>query len=38
MRPLNVLRRAGDVVSVVLSDPSGAWAKAAPAIEVSLHW
>jgi Ca-activated chloride channel family protein len=38
IRPLNILRRAGDVVSVVLSDPSGAWANAAPAIEVSLHW
>jgi len=35
-RPLNLSWRAGDVVRLVLVDPSGAWHAAAPAIEVTL--
>jgi len=35
-RPLNISRRSGQRVQVVLVDPSGTWASAAPAIEVSL--
>lgn len=36
-RPLNVLRRGGEVVRVVLADPAGAWRQDAPAIEVTLR-
>jgi Ca-activated chloride channel family protein len=35
-RPLNVRRQAGQVVRVVLYDPSGAWARSAPRLEVRL--
>jgi Ca-activated chloride channel family protein len=35
-RPLNLLRRAGQVVRIVLVDPSGAWAQSAPKLEVML--
>ena len=35
-RPLNVRRRAGQVVRLVLLDPAGAWAAGASALEVSL--
>ncbi len=36
-RPLNLRRRAGQIVRVVLSDPNGAWASAAPQMTVSLE-
>jgi Ca-activated chloride channel family protein len=35
-RPLNILRKPGQVVRIVLSDPDGAWAGGGPAIEVTL--
>jgi Ca-activated chloride channel family protein len=35
-RPLNVRRQPGQVVRLVLLDPSGAWASGGPALEVSL--
>ncbi|HOG46285.1 MAG TPA: VIT and VWA domain-containing protein [Anaerolineae bacterium] len=35
-RPLNIAREAGQRVKVVLVDPAGAWAGAAPAIEVAI--
>jgi Ca-activated chloride channel family protein len=35
-RPLNISRRSGERVQVVLVDPSGAWASGAPPIEVAL--
>lgn len=38
LRPLNVLRRAGQVVRLVLQDPNGLFAKDAPALEVTLQW
>lgn len=37
-RPLNLSWRPGDVVRLVLLDPSGAWRSSAPAIEVTLLW
>lgn len=37
-RPLNLLRRAGQVVRIVLVDPAGVWAEDAPPIEVRLTW
>ena len=37
-RPLNLRRRAGQVVRVVLVDPNGAWASAAPSLMVELAW
>ncbi|HXG13459.1 MAG TPA: VIT domain-containing protein [Gemmataceae bacterium] len=37
-RPLNLLRLPGQVVRLVLVDPAGAWAKAAPRLEVALGW
>ncbi len=37
-RPLNVSKRAADVVRVVLEDPAGAWEKRAPKIEVTFGW
>jgi Ca-activated chloride channel family protein len=37
-RPLNLTKRAGEVVRVVLVDPKGVWAQGAPQIEVSLGW
>jgi Ca-activated chloride channel family protein len=36
-RPLHVLRKSGQPVRIVLADPAGVWAKAAPALQVSLH-
>jgi Ca-activated chloride channel family protein len=38
VRPLNLLRKSGQPVRLVLADPAGAWTKAAPAMQVSLHW
>jgi Ca-activated chloride channel family protein len=35
-RPLNVRRQSGQVVRIVLLDPSGAWTGGAPALEVAL--
>jgi Ca-activated chloride channel family protein len=37
-RPLNLLRRPGQVVRIVLLDPAGVWAQGAPKIEVALGW
>jgi Ca-activated chloride channel homolog len=37
-RPLNLSRSSGQVVRVVLVDPSGAWAKGSPRFELSLAW
>jgi Ca-activated chloride channel family protein len=37
-RPLNLRREPGQVVRLVLADPAGAWAAAAPALKVSLSW
>jgi Ca-activated chloride channel family protein len=36
-RPVNLVRRAGEVVRIVLADPRGAWASGAPEIEVVLQ-
>jgi len=35
-RPLNLSRREGDVVRIVLLDPSGAWSRSVPRMEVAL--
>jgi Ca-activated chloride channel family protein len=35
-RPLNLRRRSGDAVRIVLRDPHGAWATGAPRITVSV--
>ena len=38
-RPLNLLKRPGQAVRIVLLDPAGAWARSAPSsIEVTLEW
>jgi len=37
-RPLNVLRRAGQMVRLVLQDSNGLFAQSAPALEVTLQW
>ncbi|MFN8492690.1 MAG: VIT domain-containing protein [Caldilineaceae bacterium] len=37
-RPLNVLRRAGQVVRLVLQDPNGLFTQGGPALEVTLQW
>jgi Ca-activated chloride channel family protein len=37
-RPLNLRRRPGEPVRIVLLDPTGAWAAGAPALEISLGW
>lgn len=37
-RPLNLRRGAGEPVRLVLADPSGAWAKGVPALEIVLGW
>ena len=37
-RPLNILRRPGKVVRLVLIDLDGTWAQTAPRIEVALGW
>jgi hypothetical protein len=37
-RPLNLTKGAGQVLRVVLVDPSGAWTKGSPRIELSLSW
>jgi hypothetical protein len=35
-RPLNISRRPGEAVRIVLSDPDSVWESGAPAMEVSL--
>jgi len=35
-RPLNLSRREGDILRIVLLDPGGAWSRSAPRIEVAL--
>ena len=37
-RPLNLAFRSGQMVRLVLTDPNGAWASGAPAMEISLAW
>jgi hypothetical protein len=37
-RPLNVRKGPGQVVRIVLADPSGAWARGAPRLELALAW
>ena len=37
-RPLNLVRKPGEVVRILLLDPDGVWAQKAPQIEVSLGW
>jgi Ca-activated chloride channel family protein len=37
-RPLNLLRRPGQVVRIVLLDPAGVWTQRAPQIDVALGW
>lgn len=37
-RPLNILKRPGQVVRIVLLDRAGVWADGAPYIEVALKW
>jgi Ca-activated chloride channel family protein len=38
MRPLNVTRRPGQIVRLVLDDPSGVWKAGGPHIVVTLEW
>jgi Ca-activated chloride channel homolog len=38
VRPLNLSRRSGEAVQIVLADPQGKWAEGAPAVSVSLFW
>jgi Ca-activated chloride channel family protein len=37
-RPLNLVKRPGQVVRIALLDPTGTWTRAAPKIEVALEW
>src|SRR5262245_14888046 len=37
-RPLNLSRKHGEVLQLVLVDPAGAWSEDAPRIEVALEW
>jgi Ca-activated chloride channel family protein len=37
-RPLNVRKRPGQAVRLVLADPAGAWGGGAPRLEVALRW
>src|SRR5439155_17780768 len=37
-RPLNIAKLPGQVVRLVLVDPAGSWASAAPEIEVAMGW
>jgi hypothetical protein len=37
-RPLNLSRRSGEAVQVVLADPQGEWTAGAPAMFVSRYW
>ena len=37
-RPLNLARKPGQLVRVLLVDPNGAWARTAPRVTVSLAW
>jgi hypothetical protein len=37
-RPLNLRKGPGQAVRISLADPSGAWTRGAPRIEVALAW
>ena len=37
-RPLNLSRRSGEAVQVVLADPQGEWTAGPPAMSVSWYW
>ena len=37
-RPLNILRRSGKRVRMVLTDPAGVWASGSPRIRISVQW
>jgi Ca-activated chloride channel family protein len=37
-RPLNLRKRPGQAVRLVLADPAGAWAQGTPRLEVALRW
>lgn len=37
VRPLNILHRSGQMVRLVLTDPSGAWAQQVPELVVALY-
>ncbi|HUV94373.1 MAG TPA: VIT domain-containing protein [Anaerolineae bacterium] len=37
-RPLNLFRRPGQVVRIVLVDPASAWARGAPEMSLGLRW
>jgi Ca-activated chloride channel family protein len=37
-RPLNLAKRPGQAVRLVLVDPAGTWAQGAPRLEVALRW
>jgi Ca-activated chloride channel family protein len=37
-RPLNLRKRPGQAVRLVLVDPAGAWGQGAPRLEVALRW
>ena len=37
-RPLNLARRRGQVLRIVLVDPNGSWSRRAPRIEIMLQW
>jgi Ca-activated chloride channel family protein len=38
VRPLNIRRRFGERVRLVLVDPTGLWARDSTRLDVSLHW
>lgn len=38
LRPLNLTRSPGQLVRLLLADPTGAWAHNAPPLEVALEW
>lgn len=38
IRPLNLARRSGERVRIVLVDVAGTWIKTAPSLRVSLQW
>jgi len=38
VRPLNLVRHAGERIRIVLVDPDGAWAGSAPRMKLSLNW
>lgn len=38
VRPVNLVKRSGDTLRLVLRDPSGVWSSGAPRIDVVLEW